>query len=157
MISFHTEDVEFKLKNKTRLKKWIVATIEKKKRKAGDISYVFCSDSFLLKMNKEYLNHDTYTDIITFDYSIEDNKLPISGDIFISIERVKENAEKFSIKKSAEGDNRKQEQVRFENELHRIIIHGTLHLLGYKDKTKIAKAEMTKQEDLCLAQLKKIN
>jgi rRNA maturation RNase YbeY len=157
MISFHTEDVEFKLKNKTRLKKWIVATIEKKKRNAGDISYVFCSDSFLLKMNKEYLNHDTYTDIITFDYSIEDNKLPISGDIFISIERVKENAEKFSIKKSAEGDNRKQEQVRFENELHRIIIHGTLHLLGYKDKTKIAKAEMTKQEDLCLAQLKKIN
>jgi rRNA maturation RNase YbeY len=157
MISFHTEDVEFKLKNKTRLKKWIVATIEKKKRNAGDISYVFCSDSFLLKMNKEYLNHDTYTDIITFDYSIEDNKLPISGDIFISIERVKENAEKFSIKKSAEGDNRKQEQIRFENELHRIIIHGTLHLLGYKDKTKIAKAEMTKQEDLCLAQLKKIN
>ena len=157
MISFHTEDVEFKLKNKTRLKKWIVATIEKKKRNAGDISYVFCSDSFLLKMNKEYLNHDTYTDIITFDYSIEDNKLPISGDIFISIERVKENAEKFSIKKSAEGDNRKQEQIRFENELHRIIIHGTLHLLGYKDKTKIAKAEMTKQEDLCLAQLKKLN
>ncbi len=157
MISFHTEDVEFKLKNKTRLKKWIVATIEKKKRKAGDISYVFCSDSFLLKMNKEYLNHDTYTDIITFDYSIDDNKLPISGDIFISIERVKENAENFSIKKFAEGDNRKQEQVLFENELNRVIIHGTLHLLGYKDKTKIAKAEMTKQEDHCLAKLKKIN
>ena len=108
-------------------------------------------------MNKEYLNHDTYTDIITFDYSIEDNMLPISGDIFISIERVKENAEKFSIKKSAEGDSQQEKSGRFENELHRVIIHGTLHLLGYKDKTKIAKAEMTKQEDLCLSQLKKIN
>ncbi len=157
MISFHTEGLEFKLKNKTRLKKWIVATIEKKKRNVGDISYVFCSDSFLIKMNKEYLNHDTYTDIITFDYSIEDNMLPISGDIFISIERVKENAEKFSIKKSAEGDSQQQKRGRFENELHRVIIHGTLHLLGYKDKTKIAKAEMTKQEDLCLTQLKKTN
>lgn len=157
MISFHTEGLEFKLKNKTRLKKWIVATIEKKKRNVGDISYVFCSDSFLIKMNKEYLNHDTYTDIITFDYSIEDNMLPISGDIFISIERVKENAEKFSIKKSAEGDSQQEKSGRFENELHRVIIHGTLHLLGYKDKTKIAKAEMTKQEDLCLSQLKKIN
>lgn len=157
MISFHTEGLEFKLKNKTRLKKWIVATIEKKKRNVGDISYVFCSDSFLIKMNKEYLNHDTYTDIITFDYSIEDNMLPISGDIFISIERVKENAEKFSIKKSAEGDSQQEKSGRFENELHRVIIHGTLHLLGYKDKTKIAKAEMTKQEDLCLTQLKKIN
>ena len=157
MISFHTEGLEFKLKNKTRLKKWIVATIEKKKRNVGDISYVFCSDSFLIKMNKEYLNHDTYTDIITFDYSIEDNMLPISGDIFISIERVKENAEKFSIKKSAEGDSQQEKSGRFENELHRVIIHGTLHLLGYKDKTKIAKAEMTKQEDLCLAQLKKLN
>ena len=157
MISFHTEGLEFKLKNKTRLKKWIVATIEKKKRNVGDISYVFCSDSFLIKMNKDYLNHDTYTDIITFDYSIEDNMLPISGDIFISIERVKENAEKFSIKKSAEGDSQQEKSGRFENELHRVIIHGTLHLLGYKDKTKIAKAEMTKQEDLCLSQLKKIN
>jgi probable rRNA maturation factor len=171
MINFHSEDVVYILKNKTRLKKWIVSTIEKKSRKAGEISFVFCSDAFLLKMNQQYLNHDTYTDIITFDYSEEENNkkspLPpphpslghllqmekgsgrnlflkgnISGDIFISIERVKENAKKFS--------------KTFEEELHRVIIHGTLHLLGYKDKTKAAKAEMTKQEDLCLKALQKI-
>ena len=150
MISFNTEDIKFTLKNKSKIKSWIVSTIEKK-HKAGDISFVFCSDAFLLEMNKEYLNHDTYTDIITFDYSEGINKkspLPplqrgsVSGDIFISIDRVKENADKFS--KS------------FEDELHRVIIHGVLHLLGYKDKTKIAKAEMTTQEDLCLKALKKI-
>jgi probable rRNA maturation factor len=154
MIHFHSEDLVFKLKNKIRLKKWIVATIEKKKKKVGDISYVFCSDSFLLKMNKEYLNHDTYTDIITFDYSKDDAKQPIAGDVFISVERVKENAEKFSGNKT---QNKQKKNTDFEEELHRVIIHGTLHLLGYKDKTKIAKAEMTKQEDLCLSQLKKIN
>lgn len=152
MISFNNEDIQFNLKNKTNLKNWIVSTIEKKKKKTGDISFVFCSDAFLLEMNKEYLNHDTYTDIITFDYSGEGSEtskspLPplqrgnISGDIFISIDRVKENADKFS--KS------------FEDELHRVIIHGVLHLLGYKDKSKIAKAEMRKQEDLCLKALAK--
>jgi rRNA maturation RNase YbeY len=142
MISFNSEDILFTLKNKSKIKKWVVSTIQKKKRKAGDISFVFCSDEFLLAINKQYLNHDTYTDIITFDYSKEDNKKGISGDIFISIERINENAIKYS--------------KTFENELQRVIIHGTLHLLGYKDKTKIAKAEMTKQEDLCLSALQKI-
>ncbi len=142
MIHFHTQDIKFTLKNKTVLKHWITSIIEKKKRKSGEISFIFCSDEYLLNINKQYLNHDTYTDIITFDYSQENVKLNISGDIYVSIERVKENASKFS--KS------------FEEELHRILIHGTLHLLGYKDKTKIAKTEMTKQEDLCLAILKKI-
>ena len=149
MISFNNEDIQFNLKNKTKLKSWIAKTIEGKRKKTGDISFVFCSDAFLLEMNKEYLNHDTYTDIITFDYSqSEENQFPlkkgargISGDIFISIDRVKENANKFS--------------KTFEDELHRVIIHGVLHLLGYKDKTKIAKAEMTKQEDFCLKALKK--
>lgn len=149
MISFNNEDIQFNLKNKTKLKSWIVSTIEQKKQKTGDISFVFCSDAFLLKMNKEYLNHDMYTDIITFDYSGDalldsarsDIPKKISGDIFISIDRVKENANKFS--------------KTFEDELHRVIIHGVLHLLGYKDKTKIAKAEMRKQEDRCLKALKK--
>lgn len=140
MISFHNQDISFTLKNKTLLKKWIIATIEKKKRKAGDINFIFCSDEHLLGINQQFLNHNTYTDIITFDYSKESNSLPISGDIFISVERVLENAQKFGKTK--------------ENELHRVIIHGTLHLLGYKDKTKLAKAEMTKQEDLCLRDLK---
>lgn len=139
MISFHTEDIKFNLKNKAILKKWIVAVIKKKKRKAGELNFIFCSDEHLLGINRQYLDHDTYTDIITFDYSKENPKQPVSGDIFISIDRVGENAEKFS--KS------------FENELHRVIIHGTLHLLGYKDKTKAAKEEMTKEEDKCLKSL----
>lgn len=142
MINLQTENVKFTLKNKTLLKQWIKEVIEKKKRKTGEITFVFCNDNYLLNINKQYLNHDTFTDIITFDYSKEDSKQPISGDIFISIERVKENALKYS--------------KTFENELHRVIIHGVLHLLGYTDKTKIAKEEMTKQENLCLKILEKI-
>ena len=139
MISFHTENIKFTLKNKTILKKWITSIIEKKKRKPGDLNFIFCSDEHLLGINKQYLNHDTYTDIITFDYSKEDVKMPVAGDIFISIDRVEENAKKFG--KS------------FENELHRVIIHGTLHLLGYKDKTKAAKEEMRSEEDRALKTL----
>jgi probable rRNA maturation factor len=140
MISFHSEGIKFNLKNKAVLKKWIVSTVEKKKRKAGELNFVFCSDDYLLEINKQYLNHDTYTDIVTFDYSKNNPTQAVSGDIFISIDRVKENALKFS--KS------------FEDELHRVIIHGVLHLLGYKDKTKTAKEEMTKEEDNCLKKLK---
>jgi probable rRNA maturation factor len=139
MINFHIEDIKFNLKNKTILKRWISETIKNKKRKAGELNFIFCSDEHLLGINKQYLDHDTYTDIITFDYSKEDLKQPVSGDIFISIDRVGENAKKFS--KS------------FENELHRVIIHGTLHLLGYADKTKAAKEEMRKEEDRCLKSL----
>lgn len=141
-ITFDTEDIKFALKNKKHLKQWINATIEKKQRKIGEITFVFCSDEHLLNINNEYLNHDTYTDIITFDYSRENHLLPISGDIFISVDRVKENAAKFS--KS------------FEDELHRVIIHGVLHLLGYTDKTKKAKVEMTQEEDMCLEMLGKL-
>ncbi len=141
MIHFHTEDIKFVFKNKTEIKQWITSVAKGKKRKVGDLSFVFCSDGFLLRLNKEYLNHDTLTDIITFDYSKDDNQLPISGDIYISIDRIRENAVKFN--KS------------FENELHRVIIHGTLHLLGYADKTKAAKLEMTKKEDIALKLLSK--
>jgi len=140
MTQFKNENLKFTLRNKTILKKWISATINKEKRKEGDITFIFCSDEYLLLINKQYLQHDTYTDIITFDYSEGDSAQPVSGDIFISIERVKENAEKFS--------------TTFENELHRVIIHGVLHLLGYKDKTKVAKAQMTSKEDYYLKQLK---
>ncbi|MBA3971405.1 MAG: rRNA maturation RNase YbeY [Bacteroidetes bacterium] len=142
MITFHNEAVTFNLKNKTRLKTWITSTIVKKKRKPGDVSFIFCSDEFLLEMNKQYLDHDTYTDIITFDYSKEDPKQAISGEIYVSIDRVKENAEKFS--------------KTFEEELHRVIIHGVLHLLGHSDKTKAAKEEMRKQEDIRLKGLSKL-
>lgn len=139
MISFHNEEIKFNLKDKTVLKKWITSTIERKKQRAGEINFIFCSDEHLLGINKQYLNHDTYTDIVTFDYSKDGKKESVSGDIFISIDRVKENAKKFS--KS------------FEEELHRVIIHGVLHLLGYKDKTKSAKEEMRKAEDTCLKKL----
>ena len=136
MINFQTENIKFKLQNKTILKQWISSVIAKKKHKTGEITFIFCSDEYLININRHYLNHDNYTDIITFDYSEGDCKQPISGDIIISIERVKENAAKYS--KS------------FENELHRVIIHGVLHLLGYTDKSKKAKEEMTRQEDNCL-------
>jgi probable rRNA maturation factor len=142
MINFHTEDIVFTVKNKIRIKKWIIQTIELKKREAGDINFIFCSDPYLLSINKQYLDHDTLTDIITFDYSKEVKNIPICGDIFISIDRIKENATVFS--------------KTVENELHRVIIHGILHLLGYKDKTKGAKEEMTKQENKYLKMLEKM-
>lgn len=157
MINFQTENIKFTLKNKTLLKTWIKSIIDKKKQKTGEITFVFCSDDYLLNINKQYLHHDTYTDIVTFDYSTDNpvkvSKLgnfkkkekasrTISGDIFISIDRIKENAEKYS--KS------------FGNELNRVIIHGILHLLGYTDKTKTTKEEMTEQENSCLNILKKI-
>jgi rRNA maturation RNase YbeY len=136
MITFNNQDIAFTLKNKTILKKWINVVIEKKKRKTGDINFIFCSEDFLLSLNKKYLNHDTLTDIITFDYSKDSPKQTISGDIFISVDRTKENAQKFS--------------KTVENELHRVMIHGVLHLLGHTDKTKSSKEEMTRQEDLSL-------
>jgi rRNA maturation RNase YbeY len=136
MITFNNQDISFTLKNKILLKKWINTVIEQKSRKTGNINFSFCSDHFLLDINKKYLNHNTFTDIITFDYSKQSPKQVISGDIFISINRIEENAKKFS--------------KTFGNELHRVMIHGVLHLLGYTDKTKLSKAEMTKQEDLCL-------
>jgi rRNA maturation RNase YbeY len=141
MITFNNQDITFTLKNKTGLKKWMSIVIQQKEWELGDINFIFCSDDFLLDINKKYLNHDTLTDIITFDYSKENPKQAISGDIFISTDRVRENAQTFS--------------KTFENELHRVMIHGVLHLLGYTDKTKSSKEEMTKQEDLCLDLLNK--
>ena len=149
MITFNNQNIKFTLKNRSLLKQWIQNIVEKKKCKAGEISFIFCSDEALLEINQQYLKHNTYTDIITFDYSKEkkNSHTPllmgefISGDIFISIDRVGENAKKFS--KS------------FENELHRVMIHGVLHLLGFTDKTKTTKAEMTKEEDICLKKLRK--
>jgi probable rRNA maturation factor len=130
-IQFFEEDISYKLKNKTLVRQWIKDTIIAEGFKLKELTYVFCSDAYLLPMNQQYLDHDTYTDIITFDNSeIEGD---IVGDIFISVERVRENAAKFNI---AETD-----------ELHRVIIHGALHLLGYTDKTVVTKKKMTQKED----------
>lgn len=133
MISFQNQSISFKLKEKTRLKAWIKTVTEKEKHRLGDINYIFCSDDELLEINIQHLNHTTYTDIITFDYT-EGNK--ISSDIFISIDRVEENAKKF--------------KVSFEEELHRVMIHGILHLCGYKDKSKADAELMRKKENASL-------
>ena len=129
MINFNFE-TDFNLENTTKITNWISTTIEKENCQLGDISYVFCDDKYLLELNKKYLNHDTLTDIISFDYSEEGI---VSGDIFISIERVKENAKKFKIS--------------FIDELYRVIIHGVLHYCGYKDKTEGEKKEMRRKEN----------
>jgi len=130
-ISFFTESIRYNLPQKLKVKKWVKETIEKEGFKLQELNFIFCSDEYLLGINQQYLSHDTYTDIITFDNS-EEEKLIVS-DIFISIERVKENAKTF---KTNDFD-----------EVCRIMIHGTLHLLGYKDKGKAAKTLMTQKED----------
>ena len=117
-VSFQNQEIQFKLSDKIKIKSWIKTIVELEKKKLGQINFVFTTDAELLKTNIEFLNHDTYTDIITFDYC--EGKL-INGDIIISIERVKENAQKF--------------KVDFDIEIKRVIIHGALHLCGYKDKS----------------------
>lgn len=139
-ISFSNFDVKVILKNKKIIAKWIESTIEKENKTCGKIAYVFCSDEFLLDLNQRFLNHNTYTDIITFDYS---EGKTLNGEIYISIDRVKENAQKF--------------EVDFEKELLRVIIHGALHLAGYKDKNKEQKEKMRKKEDASLKRYYKVN
>lgn len=130
-IHFFSEGISFTLKEKTNLRNWMKQTIIAEGRKLGELNFIFCSDLYLLEINKQYLNHNTFTDIVTFDNSNSAQRLV--SDIFISIERVKENAAKFG--------------VPFRDELHRVMIHGVLHLLGYSDKTSATKALMTAKED----------
>lgn len=134
VINFFEEGISYKLKNKTGVRQWIKSAITTEGFKLQELTYIFCSDEYLLQINQQYLNHDTYTDIITFDNS--DIKGQITGDIFISIERIRENAQKFSISET--------------DELHRVVIHGALHLLGYKDKAPADKKKMTLKEDFYL-------
>ncbi|MGZ3763210.1 MAG: rRNA maturation RNase YbeY [Mucilaginibacter sp.] len=130
-INFFEEDISFKLKNKSPVKQWIKSTVEAEGYKLKELNYIFCSDQYLLQINQQYLDHDTYTDIVTFDNS--DIAKVIVGDIFISIDRIRENAAKFNTGEV--------------NELHRVIIHGALHLLGYTDKKADSKKTMTAKED----------
>ncbi|MDE2393253.1 MAG: rRNA maturation RNase YbeY [Aquirufa sp.] len=135
MIQFCTEDITFSLKDKLKHKAWLNEVAKQEGKKILELSYVFCSDDYLLQINQEYLNHDTLTDIVTFDNSEDPKK--IEGDIFISIDRVKENGEKLGTS---------------ETELERVMVHGLLHLLGYKDKKKEDKALMTEKEDFYIKQ-----
>ena len=135
MVHFCTEDITFSLKEKLKHKAWLNEVAKQEGKKILELSYVFCSDDYLLQINQEYLNHDTLTDIVTFDNSEDPKK--IEGDIFISIDRVKENGEKLGTS---------------ETELERVMVHGLLHLLGYKDKKKEDKTLMTEKEDFYIKQ-----
>ncbi len=132
MITFHTEDIDFELENTEKIEQWILQTIDEEGGTLSFINYIFCSDTYLHRINVEYLKHDTYTDIITFPYSDE----TIESDIFISIDRIRENAKTFN--------------VPFERELHRVMIHGVLHLLAYADKTEEEQQVMRAREDFWL-------
>jgi rRNA maturation RNase YbeY len=136
-ISFFSEDIDFQINNIENHTKWINSIISSYSKIPGELTYVFCSDNYLLRLNIEHLNHDTLTDIITFDYT---KTGIISGDIFISIDRVTENANTFL--------------VSFQEELSRVMAHGILHLIGFKDKTEEEKKEMREAENHALAILK---
>lgn len=129
-ISFTFLHPDFKLKNRTNIRKAIKAFISYKNKRSGDISFIFCNDAYLAEMNQKYLQHDTYTDIITFDYSTESF---ISGDIFISIDRVCDNSVKFKVTQ--------------DKELMRVMAHGILHLMGYKDHKTSERLAMSAEED----------
>ena len=134
MIRFYFESTDkFDLK-KTEIKNWLNKVVTYERCELGDINIILCSDEYLISINKEYLSHDYYTDIVTFNYC-EENK--ISGDIFISVDRIKENAEIYS--------------TNFTNELYRVMVHGVLHLLKYNDKTEDEKKIMTSKENTYLA------
>ncbi|MEP3837406.1 MAG: rRNA maturation RNase YbeY [Algibacter sp.] len=135
MINFNYE-TDFKLENEAPISSWIIDTISAEDYKLEEINYVFCDDEYLHKLNVEFLNHDTLTDIISFDYSV--GKI-IQGDIFISVERVADNARDFG--------------VSFDEELKRVIIHGVLHYCGYKDKTDDDAKVMRDKENLYLERL----
>lgn len=132
-FSFHSEDILFVLKKKPAIISWLSYSVKNENKIVGEISYIFCSDEYLYDINLKHLKHDTLTDIITFDYCEE--KI-VNGDIYISVERIKENAKLFNNS--------------IENELHRVMIHGVMHLCGYKDKTPEDQNVMSAKEDFYL-------
>lgn len=136
MLDINYEDVDDLLLNEIDLTNWISKVCVIENFNLGDISLIFCSDEYLLDMNRTHLDHDYYTDIITFDYT--DNQI-VSGDLFISIDRVRDNASDFN--------------VSFDHELHRVIIHGVLHLCGYKDKSDDEEKLMRTKENIALSMI----
>ena len=129
-VLFHSDGVGFSISNSEKLNNWVIKCLSRFNKNCGEINVIFCNDDYLLSINKTYLNHDYYTDIITFDYSKPED---VSGDLYISITRVKDNAKKLNLE--------------FNDELYRVIIHGVLHLCGLKDKTKQEKEKMRAKED----------
>ncbi len=129
MISFNYE-TDFELHNEAGFSKWLSEVILSENKKEGEINYIFCDDDYLLEINQQHLDHDTLTDIISFDYSVGNE---LNGDIFVSVERVKENASDFN--------------VTFHEEIQRVLVHGILHYCGYKDKTESDELVMRSKED----------
>lgn len=134
---FNETPINYQLRHKTKIRQWTQEVANREKRSIVQLNYIFCTDDYLLQFNQQYLNHHTYTDIITFDNS--ENPTQIESDIFISIDRVKENAIIFN--------------VPFTHELYRVMIHGVLHLCGYEDKSDAKKKIMRRKEDLYVKQL----
>jgi len=132
-IVFLTEDIDFQLKQPEAVTDWLLQVANKDEQQVGLLEYVFASDDYVLQVNREHLDHDYFTDIITFPLQ----NSPLEATIFISVDRVKENADLY--------------KVSFQEELHRVMVHGLLHLLGYDDKTENDKKNMRQQEDRCLA------
>jgi rRNA maturation RNase YbeY len=134
-IYFFLEEVKYDLKNKRRIKEWVSKTVENEEHTIGVLNYILTNDDILIKLNKEYLQHSTLTDIITFDLS--DRKGELSGDIFISLDRARENAREY--------------KVTLQDELKRLFIHGVLHLMGYKDKSRQEQVMMRNKEEFYLS------
>jgi rRNA maturation RNase YbeY len=132
-ITYHKEELEIDLPADEKLTSWLLDIASKEEKRISQLSYIFCTDDYLLEINKTYLNHDYYTDIITFPYK---QGYEIESDIFISVDRVKENAKEY--------------KTTFETELLRVIAHGLLHMLGYSDKTEEDQDKMTEKENQCL-------
>ena len=135
MIRFSSHEINFTLRGKAKIRAWIIAEVLKQKKSSVDLDYIFCSDEKLLGVNKEFLNHHYYTDIITFDYCPNSGK-SIAGEMWISIDRVLENTANYA--------------VPFEEELRRVMIHGVFHLLGYGDKSEEESKKMRQLEDTAL-------
>ena len=134
MISFFVPAIKFNLSQKRTIKIWLKSLVERENKRVGEIAFIFCSDDELLQINQQYLKHDYYTDVITFDYS---ENTDVSGDIFISVDTVRANAKEYN--------------QSFDEELHRVMAHGVLHLCGYKDKTSAQKKTMREKEDFYLS------
>lgn len=133
-IAFFYEETDFNLPKTTKTKAWIKSIIQAENYGIEQINYIFCSDTYLHSLNIEYLNHDTFTDIITFDYT---EGIHLEGDIYISVDRVSENAQ--------------TQKIDFDTELQRVMAHGLLHMMGYNDKTEEEKDQMRQKEDSCLS------
>ena len=132
MINFNAV-TDFNLDNEEQLKNWLASVIKSEDYKEGEINFILCSDEYLLKLNQQFLDHDTYTDIISFDYRVGKE---LHGDIYISVDRVEENAETY--------------QVEFSHELSRVMVHGVLHFCGYKDKSSKDQKRMRAKENFYL-------